>query len=283
MGHIGRVGILAGFLACAVGVPPGEAGNFYTKLRANDAPIGGRFSIYAYALDSLDVSLSLPGPGRMLIVNFRESNGKNSFLIPGDLALRDPRKKEWDRGFMPLSGQPLAGFFPKDQSRWALWWVPEDSLQWSSITDLNLTYGFSQSPFVPLDEKDTGATLEAIPWDLIRETAIEPDRGVGDLLVPPNPADFDQQPLVKYPRKEPEYPKSARMYSFEGTVFVAVRVEKDGTVSDARVIDSDAIHLLNVSALVAVMDWNFRAGRKGGVSVGGEMVVPVRFALGTAK
>lgn len=283
MGHSGRLGILAVLVVGSLLASPARGENYYARIRANDAPIGGRFSIYAYALDSLDVAVSAPGPGRVLALNFREANGKDSFLIPGDLSIRDPRKAEWTGGFHSLSERRLAGLLHKDDSRWALWWVPQDTLEWSSVPDLTLHYGFSQSIFVPLDEKDTQATLAALPWDRIETAEIDPARSTGYLVFPPNPADFDQQPLVKYPRRQPQYPKSARMYSFEGTVVVAARVEKDGTVSDACVLTSDAIHQLNVSALVAVMDWNFRAGRKGGISVGGEMVIPVRFALGSEK
>ena len=39
----------------------------------------------------------------------------------------------------------------------------------------------------------------------------------------------------------------------------------------------------DVSALAAVRKWVFKAGRKGGIRVRGEMVIPVHFSMGTVK
>jgi protein TonB len=99
---------------------------------------------------------------------------------------------------------------------------------------------------------------------------------VRQLAVPPNPASFDEPPLIEEGRP-PEYPKSIRMYDFTGFVHVVAVIDTEGTVIDAYVIETDAIHLLNVSALSAVMDWQFQPGRKSGRRVAGEIVVPVRF------
>ena len=56
-----------------------------------------------------------------------------------------------------------------------------------------------------------------------------------------------------------------------------------GTVDDVFVLHSDATHDLNVSALSAVRKWVFKAGRKGGIKVRGEMVIPVEFSMGSVK
>jgi len=275
---------LAGLLLAAaihLSVAGASGGDFYARLRANDAPIGGRFTIYAYMLDSLDVSTPLPGPGRALVVNFRESNGKDSFLIPGDLALQGARRDRWQHGFVPLGTQRIAGLLHKDESRWALWWVPagpDSVLSWNTPLDLTLTYGFMKGNFLPLAEKDAAATLAALPWDAIRAVTLSADRRTDEILVPPNPAAFDQSPLVRE-RKTPIYPKSSRMYDFEGTVHVVVVLDKTGAVTDSFVLHSSATHDLNVAALTAVNDWVFRPGRKGGVRVGGDFVVPVTFSL----
>lgn len=276
-GLLGALTLVTGLAEAA----PLSGGNFYARVGANDAPLGGRFHIYAYFLDSLDVAVPTPGPGRLLAVNFRGSNGKNAFVIPGDLYVQDSRKQEWRTGFCPLSETGVAGLLDKDESRWALWWVP-DSLAWNGAQDLHLYYGFARSTFVPLEEKDARATLDALPWDEIRAAEIVADRPTGHVVRRPDPAAFDTQPVIRT-RRPPEYPLSARVYNFQGNVNVVARVSEEGTVTDAYVIQSSAIHVLNVSALVAVMDWTFRPGKKGGVPVAGEMVIPVQFARGSGQ
>jgi len=259
-------------------------GNFYARVRANDAPIGGRFTVYAYMLDSLDAGVELPGPGRVLAINFRQSNGKDSFVIPGDLYLEGATKQRWDQGFVPLGSRRLAGLLPKDESRWALWWVPtgSEALVWESLQELSFHYGFTRSPFVPLNDEDTAATLKALPWEWIAGADLDTNRPVGELAYPPNPAAFDKVPVAKE-RRAPVYPRSARMYSFEGTVHVVAVVNEKGSVLDTFVLHSDATHELNVSALSAVKRWIFRPGTKGGTRVTGEVVIPVRFSLDSVK
>jgi TonB family protein len=276
-GLLGVLTLVTGLAEAA----PLSGGNFYARVGANDAPLAGRFHIYGYFLDSLDVAVTGPGPGRILAVNFRGSNGKNAFVVPGDLSIQDSRKQSWNLGFCPLSETGVAGLLDKDESRWALWWVP-DSLAWNGAGDLNLVYGFGKSEFVRLDDKDTRATLAALPWDEIHAASLDADRPTGHVGRMPDPASFDTPPVIKT-RRPPVYPLSARVYSFEGTVNVVARITDEGAVADAYVIQSSAIHVLNISALVAVMDWTFRPGKKGGVPVGGEMVIPVRFSLGSGK
>jgi TonB family protein len=278
LGWVAVLGILL-LPAAALGGP--TRGNEYARIRANDAPIAGRFSIYGYFLDSLDVSLPLPGPGRLLALNFREASGENAFLVPGDLAVEGDAGSRWRGGFLPLGEERLGGRLEKTASRWALWWIPwgEDTLQWNAAADLHLVYGFSKSLFVPLDAKDTQRTLEAIPWDQLVGVRIEPGRGTADPEGSIDAAAYDQFPQVKE-RKNPVYPRSARLYSFDGSVHVVAEVDAGGRVTDAWVLHSDAVHDLNVAALDAVMQWTFRPGTKDGKPVAGEMVIPVRFSSG---
>ncbi len=279
-GLLGMLGLLIPQLSA--GADP--AGNFYARVRANDAPIGGRFTIFAYALDSLDAVVERPGPGRLLLLNFRESNGNNSFIIPGDLSIKGPRSVRWTRGFLPLGDKRLAGFLPKGESRWAIWWIPAeiDSVGWNSLQDLTLHYGFSKSIFVPLEDRDTEETLAAVPWEAIASGKLDPERPVSELLYPPDPAAFDEAPVAKE-RSQPHYPKSSRMYAFEGRVITVAVVNEKGGVDDVFVLHSSAHHDLNVSALSAVRRWVFRPGRKGGIKVRGEMVIPIHFSMGSVK
>jgi TonB family protein len=283
MRRAGWVGILLGcFWVSIAGSEPGTEGNFYARIRADDAPLGGRFTIVAYLLDSLDVSLPLPGAGRVLALQFRESNGQNAFVIPGDLVLTGLRETRWTGAFLPLGSERLGGLLPKDGSRWALWWVPQsDTLRWGAPRDLKLKYGFTESIFVPLKEKDARATLAALPWTEIEAARFDPEVQTGSPSLP-DPTGFDSAPQVRE-RRNPEYPRFARFYDFEGTVHVVARVDVAGKVEDAYVLQSDALHELKVAALVAVMEWVFRPGRKEGVPVPGEVVIPILFSLGTVK
>ena len=193
-GLLGMLGVLVP--QTAAGGDP--AGNFYARVRANDAPLGGRFTIFAYALDSLDAAVEQPGPGRLLLLNFRESNGKSSFIIPGDLSIVGPNKNSWEQGFMPLGDKRLAGLLQKNESRWAMWWIPErlESVAWNLPTDITFHYGFGKSAFIPLEERDRKATLEALPWEAIRETKIDFERPCAQLTYPPDPAAFDKRRIV---------------------------------------------------------------------------------------
>jgi hypothetical protein len=211
-----RLAIWAGLLGLLITVSPSPAdtdtsGNFYARIRANDAPIGGRFTIYAYMLDSLDTAITMPGPGRVLALHFRESNGRNAFVIPGDLDVRGSHKQQWKGGFLPVGQRRLAGFLPKDDSRWALWWIPSgtDTLIWDSPDNLTFHYGFGKSIFVPLGPKDVKSTLTALPWEEIHAAKLEADRPTSQLAFPPNPAAFDRRPVIKE-RKTPVYPRSSR-------------------------------------------------------------------------
>jgi TonB family protein len=275
----GILGVLTLVSGAAEASPP--RGNFYARVGANDAPIAGRFHIYAYFLDSLDTAVPVPGPGRILAVNFRGSNGKNAFVVPGDLYIQYGRKQKWAQGFCPLSEAGIAGLLGKDESRWALWWVP-DTLAWNAPDDLEVYYGFARSEFVSLEDKDAEATLAALPWEEIHAATLVPDRPTSHVMRMPDPAAFDTAPIVRT-RRAPQYPVSARAYDFQGNVHVVAHISDKGAVTDAYVIHSSATHILNVSALVAVMDWTFKPGKKGGVPVSGDMVIPVEFALGTVK
>jgi TonB family protein len=279
----GLLGLL-GLLIPQVSSGGDSTGDFYARVRANDAPLGGRFTIFVYALDSLDAAVERPGPGRLLLLNFSEANGDDSFIIPADLSIKGPRNTLWTRGFLPIGDKRLDGLLAKDESRWAIWWLPAemDSVGWELPQDLTIHYGYAKSIFVPLQKRDLEKALAAVPWESLAGVQIEPDRPVGELLFPPDPAAFDNVPQAKE-RSQPAYPKSSRMYAFEGSVITVAVVNAKGTVDDVFVLHSDATHDLNVSALSAVRKWVFKAGRKGGIRVRGEMVIPVHFSMGSVK
>ena len=274
--------LLLGLLAA--GRSEAAGGDFDARLRADDGPIAGRLSVYAYFLDSLDVAVTPPAPGRFLLLNFREANGDNSFIVPGDLYLKDRRGRSWARGFDSLETDRLAGFLDRDEARWALWWVPagRDSVAWSTPLDLSLWYGFAKASFAPLKPEDARAVAKAVPWDRVKVVEVSADRSVADLGDAIDPAAFDVAPSV-LERVSPVYPKSARQYDFVGTVNVVAVVDERGDVADVFVLQSSATHDLNAAALAAVRRWKFKAGTKGGVPVEGGFLIPVSFSRGSGR
>ena len=274
--------VLAGAGPRAAGADPVPGGNHRARLRANDAPIGGRFTIGAYFLDALDSTVVRPGPGRVLALRFSRANGKNSFVIPTDLAIRDEHGRRWRQGFVPVGEKRVAGLLPKHESRWALWWVPwgTDSLGWDSAETLELCYGSAKARFTPLDRSEVEQVTREIPWDAVGKVQVSGTESLAGSVV--DAAAFDELPQV-VTRRNPEYPLSAREFDFEGTVNVAVLVSEAGEVTDAYVLQSNAAHELNVAALIAAMEWTFTPGRKAGRPVPGVVVIPMRFSLGGGK
>jgi TonB family protein len=86
-------------------------------------------------------------------------------------------------------------------------------------------------------------------------------------------------PTVTF-RQMPQYTKAAQDAGIEGTVWLAVLVNADGTVERVRVTESlDAKHGLDDAAAAAVAQWRFRPGRRNGEPVAVETGVHVTFTL----
>lgn len=263
----------------AAGAAPG--GNFYTRVRANDAPVGGRFNIFAYFLDTLDVAVPPPAgdEGRPLLLLVRDGSGDNSFFIPGDLALQDSRNRRHTVGLVPLPDSTvLGGRIGKASVKSALWWVPRfgERWGWGAETELRLVYGFSDREFLPLADTELAEVHAAIPWAEVHAARLDPQRPVTHVSWVPDPLAFDKAPEIKEFRA-PQYPKTARVYDFRGVVRVVARIDEAGNVLDTFVLQSGASHDLNVSALVAVSKWTFRAGRKNNLKTGGDVIIPIQY------
>lgn len=102
-----------------------------------------------------------------------------------------------------------------------------------------------------------------------QELVAEPD--------PPETQEVDEQPApVK--QVNPSYPGEARDQNIEGTVFVKVLVDRDGTVRRAEIAKSDN-SLFDQASLDAIKQWEFRPAMKNGEAVAAWVTVPVRFKL----
>lgn len=80
------------------------------------------------------------------------------------------------------------------------------------------------------------------------------------------------------------YPAEAKQNRIEGVVRVAYDVTVDGTVENARVVESNPPGVFDAAALDAVRKWRFHpAVRDGKVVATRNMVSPVKFKLGESE
>ena len=77
----------------------------------------------------------------------------------------------------------------------------------------------------------------------------------------------------------PVYPLRARRNNIRGTVQVRFLVERDGSVSQAAVVEADPPGLFDKSALDAVRQWRFSPGNIKGKSVRTWVRAPIAFRL----
>jgi TonB family protein len=81
-----------------------------------------------------------------------------------------------------------------------------------------------------------------------------------------------------------QYPSQAAANHVEGWVLVSYDVTEDGTVANARVVESEPPGLFDAAALQAVRGWRFNAGVARGKIVATEGVTSkVEFKLGESE
>lgn len=101
--------------------------------------------------------------------------------------------------------------------------------------------------------------------------------------VPPPPAlappsvEVVARPLAT--NAAPEYPARDRALGHEGTVVVAVRIDAQGVVAEATLLEPSPHPGLNRAALRAVLAWRFAPATLAGEPVEGRLDVPVVFRL----
>lgn len=87
-----------------------------------------------------------------------------------------------------------------------------------------------------------------------------------------------EQMPVPVEQVQPTYPAVARAAGLEGRVFVKVRVDETGRVTDVRVARSDN-GVFDASAVEAVRQWRFSPGVQAGEPVVVWVTIPVRFRI----
>jgi TonB family protein len=84
---------------------------------------------------------------------------------------------------------------------------------------------------------------------------------------------------LRLDNKPPAYPRIARLRGYQGTVILNVLVNRNGTVSELKIVQSSGYWILDKSALTAVRDWMFEPGSDGSNNVDMWVEQPVRFQL----
>jgi TonB family protein len=105
------------------------------------------------------------------------------------------------------------------------------------------------------------------PPDWASQDANDPPMRVGGTIKPP----------VKLKNVNPAYPPEAQDAKVQGVVIIEARIERDGTVSRARVLRS--IPMLDDAAVEAVKQWEFTPTLLNGAPVPVMMTVTVNFTL----
>jgi TonB family protein len=88
----------------------------------------------------------------------------------------------------------------------------------------------------------------------------------------------DKTPPRIIKKTAPEYPESARKKGIQGYVFLQVRLDREGKVTDAGVLQSESTYF-NDAALRAVRSWIYTPFVKDGKPVEAVFVVTVKFLL----
>ena len=76
----------------------------------------------------------------------------------------------------------------------------------------------------------------------------------------------------------PEYTAEAKKNKIEGSVTVAIVVDKKGDVVDAKVVKGLG-YGLDENAIIAVKEWKYKPAQKDGEPIAVKMEVPVEFYL----
>jgi len=104
-----------------------------------------------------------------------------------------------------------------------------------------------------------------------------PDQAAADAADPPLRVGGTIKPPVKLRNVNPIYPPDAQEAKIQGVVILEARIERDGTVSRARVLRS--IPELDDAAVAAVKQWEFTPTLLNGAPVPIMMTVTVNFTL----
>lgn len=79
--------------------------------------------------------------------------------------------------------------------------------------------------------------------------------------------------------RPPNYPQTAVLNGWEGTVLLRVHLSADGAVTNVEVLDSSGFTVLDGAAINAVKSWTANPARRNGIAVATSIRLPVKFRL----
>jgi periplasmic protein TonB len=89
---------------------------------------------------------------------------------------------------------------------------------------------------------------------------------------------FPREDVKKYIADSIRYPQEARKEKIEGTVYLDCVIERDGSVSITKVLQSPDSNLTNeAKRVVTTMKWS--PGKRNGVPIRVQYIFPVSFKL----
>ena len=95
----------------------------------------------------------------------------------------------------------------------------------------------------------------------------------------PEPPPLQDAIPVYQENPPPKYPRIARRRGYQGTVILEVFINREGKVSDLRILESSGHSVLDRAAVASVKLWSFKPGARGEEKVEMWVKVPIRFQL----
>jgi protein TonB len=142
---------------------------------------------------------------------------------------------------------------------------------------------------VPLDPKQPPETEEqsttAVVDDRPMAPPVKPTTDANPAIDSPTATKRSTAPPIRKARPlyrqnpPPRYPRAARHRGQEGSVMLEVKVLKDGTVGDMRLLSSSGYTALDKAAIKSVRKWLFEPGMQGDQEVDMWVRVPIRFKI----
>ena len=134
-------------------------------------------------------------------------------------------------------------------------------------------------------EDDTFSTLSGIiepsekdPAEVIDSSATKEDEEWMGVIIEEYPSfPGGEEALYDFINKNLQYPEAAREANITGTVVVAFAIEKDGTISNVRILRDLGYGCGEEAVRVVKMMPKWNPGKQDGVIVRSEFVLPIKF------